>query len=387
MKKLLYFSLSIIVISMALRSMEQPAKRARVESPMVQLVSSDGSVFELPKAAAELSPALQTLLSFEHSDQEIPRLDFEHIDAETLSIVVKILMALHEKIMQQEAGRLPKLETITYSFGHGDKKYEGYVTQNIQKLVDPFMPGANYIHVMRAFDFLEIPAVVNAACRWFVKNYLEKNPVKDLPIIDDLPAFMAQMQALALPEPLLRCAEKHFLRYKADPTFGKNLAELNIADYIALNGMPEVVLDNELRTINLHGFSGKKITSLEGIELLAQLDTLQRLDLGMNELTALAPGTFQGLTSLEELSLNTNRLSILAPGVFNGLKNLRTIALADNYISSLELGVLQGLSSLNRITLNNNYLTGTREEFRLQHALSNDVFIGWDWQKVQEQQS
>ncbi len=339
MKKLLYFSLSMIVISVGLRSMEQPAKRARVESPMVQLVSSDGSVFELPKDAAELSPALQTLLSFEHSDQEMPRLEFERIDGETFSTVVKILTALHEKISHQEAGRLPKKGMIKYSLGRGDQKYEGYITRNLQELVAPFMRGVNAANVMLAFDFLAMPALANAACQWFVFGFLEKNPTKTLP------EFVARVQALGIPESLLDYAKKYF-RLK---NYGF-INELTIADCIALEGMPRVTMIDGLRTIDL---SERGLTSLEGIELLP-LDQLKSFNLADNRLTEWDPAKFNMVRNLEDLCLSANSITHLEPETFRDFTDLRKLDLSYNGFSVFPMGLLQPLVMLEKLSLSGN---------------------------------
>lgn len=364
MKKLLYFSLSMIVISAALLSM-QPHEQPTV--PMVKLESNDGQIFELPKDAAELSPTLQTLLSFEQADQEEPRMAFDRIDGETLSIVVKILTELYEKISEQEAGRLPQHETIKYSFMQGNKKYEGYVTLYLQAIVDDILPQDKALDVMLVFDFLEMPALANAACKWFVIGLLEKEPTKTVR------KFMARVKDLGIPEALFDYAKKYFLMQKA----GILAPELSIVDYVALNGMPAVEMKHGKRVLELHS---KGLTNLDGIELLplGQMESLDlsennlfeldlerfrvlaivpEINLSDNKLSTLDPTTFQGFIHLRALDLSGNYLAVLNRRLFQQLTNLRELDLSDNYIAVLPPGIFNELENLNDLNLSGNQLT------------------------------
>lgn len=407
MKKLLYFSLSMIVISAALLSMQRQGDEP--SGPSVELVSNNGESFSLPRGAAELSPTLQTILSMETHEQAEQRIPFGHIDGETLLVIVNILTALHEKIAQQEAAATPpQRRSIKQTVG------DGYVTQNLQMLVDPLMRGADSMQVMIAFAFLEMPALTNATCKLFVATYLDKNP------IHALSEFMGKMREL-LPETLLGYAQKHFLMRKASIT-----TELTIADYITLEGMPKMNVESGVNEIDLRE---KSLTSLDGIEHLPRVSQLQVLDLSRNKLTILDAGAFQGCTSLWKLFLFHNELVIVAPLAFQGLVNLLELELADNKIAHWDDGTFQdlrklrvlgltgnkltmltpgmfhGLVSLQRLWFNvnelttvpegtfeelrrlrelhldNNFLPGTVEEFRQQQGLANAVDIKWEPQK------
>ncbi len=387
MNKLLYFSLSITVVSVALLSMEQPAKRARIKEAMVELVSGDGKKFSLPRDAAELSPTMKLILSgvtHERAEQRIP---FEHIDGETLSIVVKILTAMCEEIRKQEAGKLPRNETITYSFVQGEGKYEGYVTQNIQKLVDSIVPTDKIIDVMRVSDFLEMPVLVNAACKPFALGLMQQNPDQTLQ------EFMAGVQASGIPESSFGYAEKYFLMQEA----GVLVPELSIADYVALNGMPAVEINQEgIRVLELYS---KGLTSLDGIELLP-LAQLVSIDLSENNLFELDPEKFRILATapqinlsdnnistldatifyefrrLIKLDLSGNNLTVLDPSLFQDLPNLRELDLSDNHIAVLPSGIFDWLGNLNDLNLFGNELTALPVD--LLHALEflNNFSVG-----------
>lgn len=435
MNKLLYFSLSITVISVGLLSMQQHGQ-SQQPGPMVKLVSNDNQTFELPKDAAELSPTLRLSIEMQGGPEPLSL-----IDGKTLSVVVEILKALHEKIVAQEMGRLPRLKTIKYSLGQGDKKYEGYVTKNLQELVDPLMRGANAVNTMTAFDFLGMPALANAACQRFVVEFLEKNPT----II--WPKFMEYVQELGVTEALFNYAKKHFRLRENGYSH-----ELTIADYIVLYGMPGVSLKDGLRTIDL---AEQGITSLDGIELLpldrlqsfnladdrliewdsekfnmlkglenlclsgnsiAQLEPdalrdfirLRKLDLSYNKFIIFPFGLFQPLIMLENLSLSGNMFSIFDTGIFQGLAHLRELNLSKNDLRALsstlfngltELRILdlsgnqlfrlpqeifQGLPNLRNLDLNENLFSGTEQEFRQRHGLNNNIAIEWGLQEGTE---
>ncbi len=344
MNKLIYFSLSITVISVGLLSMQQHEGQPGQEpASMVELVSSDAQAFSLPKAAAKLSPTLQTFLSAELPEQPEQQIPLS-IDSKSLVVVVKVLIALHEKIIEQKLRPFPKSETIKHSIG------DGYVTQNLQKLVNPIIYGANAKDVIAAFDFLLMPALTNAACRLFVLVFLEKHQAYTLS------EFMGTATQF-IPQHLLAYAEKHYLMHAANVG-----AELSISDYITLKGMPAIGMvngstmevDNYLKEIDL---SDRALTNLDGIEQLPELSTLQILRLTKNQLTLLAPETFQGLTNLIALWLSKNKLSSLAPGTFQRLTSLRHLGLDNNQFTSLAPGTFQGLISLRYLGLDHNQLT------------------------------
>ncbi len=355
MNKLLYFSLSLTVISVGLLSMQQ--HEGPDFGPVVELVSSDGQAFPLPKSAAELSPTLQTILSGETHEQAEQCVALGLIDGKILAVVAKVLIALNEKIIEQELRPFPKSETIKHSIG------DGYVTQNLQKLVYPILKESDIIQpVMLAFDFLGMPALVNATCKLFVEALLKKDPTQDLP------AFMASAQEL-IPAGLLSYAEKHYLMQKAGIA-----TELSIADYITLNGVPKI---NKSYYLDL---SNKALTSLDGIKQIPQWDKIHDLGLNNNRLTSLPPEAFRELTNLTGLGLNINKLSSLPSGIFQALTNLKYLALSENKLSLLPSEVFQGLKNLRTLWLNNNQLASLPH--RIFQELTNLYVLNLDYNQL-----
>ena len=95
-----------------------------------------------------------------------------------------------------------------------------------------------------------------------------------------------------------------------------------------------------------------------------------RLDLNVQEtgeeMTALQPGDFAGLTNLQILYLIDNSLETLPEDIFEGLAALTTIHLQNNGLKELPEDIFDGLGSLSSLHLANNKLS----------ELPEDVFDG-----------
>jgi Leucine-rich repeat (LRR) protein len=148
--------------------------------------------------------------------------------------------------------------------------------------------------------------------------------------------------------------QNYFLRFKQNYILNSKKTGITLADYIALNGMPQIVQQNGFNVLDL---SNKGLTSLEGLDTITSIATVSILILNSNQLTSLSDGVFQGLSQLQKLWLNTNQLTSLSDGVFQGLSQLRDLGLNGNQLTSLPDGVFQGLSQLRGLSLNSNQLT------------------------------
>ena len=95
-----------------------------------------------------------------------------------------------------------------------------------------------------------------------------------------------------------------------------------------------------------------------------------RLDLNVQEtgeeMTALKPGDFAGLTNLQILYLTDNSLETLPEDIFEGLAALTTLQLENNGLKELPEDIFDGLGSLTGLRLQNNKLS----------TLPEDVFDG-----------
>ena len=119
-----------------------------------------------------------------------------------------------------------------------------------------------------------------------------------------------------------------------------------------------------------------------------------RLDLNVQEtgeeMTALQPGDFAGLTNLQTLYLTDNSLETLPEDIFEGLAALTTLQLENNGLKELPEDIFDGLGSLTGLRMQNNQLSTLPEDvldgltsltglFLTQNELSElpeDVFEG-----------
>jgi len=84
---------------------------------------------------------------------------------------------------------------------------------------------------------------------------------------------------------------------------------------------------------------------------------LQVLSFDGDNITNIAPGTFNGLSSLQRLEIRGNQLTNLKPGIFDGLDNLQSLYLDSNQITDIQLWVFDSLVNLNQLDLSYNQIT------------------------------
>ena len=134
---------------------------------------------------------------------------------------------------------------------------------------------------------------------------------------------------------------------------GEEMTALQPGDFAGLSSLQLLYLtDNSLETLPADIFEG-----------LAALTTLQLENNGLKELPE---DIFDGLGSLTGLRLQKNKLSTLPEGVFDGLTSLTGLFLTKNQLSELPEDVFDGLTGLKTLYLDGNELS----------ALSGEVFDG-----------
>ena len=91
------------------------------------------------------------------------------------------------------------------------------------------------------------------------------------------------------------------------------------------------------------------------------MDQLERLDLGRNELTEIKASTFRGLRRLRKLKLHGNEINEVAAGAFLGLHDLKHLDLSGNTprasrTTNLRAGCFAGLGKLRELKLGFSYI-------------------------------
>jgi len=130
----------------------------------------------------------------------------------------------------------------------------------------------------------------------------------------------------------------------------------------------------EVKTLVWTSTPWNQISSLsDDLELTAQgikgivpgafenMDQLERLDLGRNELTEIKASTFRGLRRLRKLKLHGNEIREVAAGAFLGLHDLKHLDLSGNTprasrTTNLRAGCFAGLGKLRELKLGFSYI-------------------------------
>ena len=132
------------------------------------------------------------------------------------------------------------------------------------------------------------------------------------------------------------------------------LSAISVRELIdpALGGHQPPIVDGVL------DLSNKEIASLEGLELLENPLTVNRLILRYNKLATLPAGIFDALVNLRGLHLSNNQLTTLPVGIFDALVNLEDgLYLHNNQLTTLPAGIFNTLVNLRELYLYNNQLT------------------------------
>ena len=155
-----------------------------------------------------------------------------------------------------------------------------------------------------------------------------------------------------------------------DPTLGICGRTEQVRDAL-MALIPRVSHCADVTAPHLAAITGTLLLSGENITALAAgdfegLTSLTSLDLNRNGLTALPDDVFDGLTSLTSLVLSYNDLATLPDDVFEPLTALEQLYLDENDLATLPADVFDGLTSLEGLHLNDNDLA----------TLLADVFDG-----------
>ncbi len=129
-------------------------------------------------------------------------------------------------------------------------------------------------------------------------------------------------------------------------TYGMEVVspEYSVKDFLE-EGNEVIVDDGSLL------FSGNGLTSLEGLEILAQAHEITRLSFVNNPIKELPPGIFEAFEHLEELEIQMADFETIDPEAFEGLPNLKRLAIFATPIKSLTAGTFEPLEHLEELEI------------------------------------
>ena len=85
-------------------------------------------------------------------------------------------------------------------------------------------------------------------------------------------------------------------------------------------------------------------------------DTLEELDLALNNIESIKKGSFNELKQLKKLVLSSNDIQYIEKGSFDNLINLEELDLSNNYLAGIEDSLFLNLNKLNILDLSENRL-------------------------------
>ena len=121
-----------------------------------------------------------------------------------------------------------------------------------------------------------------------------------------------------------------------------------------------------LYLLELLNLTANQIASID-VETFSNLTSLTVLDLSQNSISVLQRDMFMDLTSLESLILDRNQITLIEDGVFNSLHSLNKLALESNNLNSSILTSSNALANV-ADTLTSLFLLGNRFD-----AIYNDM--------------
>ena len=149
---------------------------------------------------------------------------------------------------------------------------------------------------------------------------------------------------------------------------GYSSEEIVPSDFANLTGLIELSISGSrlLTTVSANAFS--ELTSLTNFENLGlsrnRIQSVHRdafdgltfsrvgsIDLRLNQIETLEPGTFDGVTGLERLNLSVNHIKAFEDGVFENLADLEELNISNNQLRAIDRDTFRGLSSLRDLTI------------------------------------
>ncbi len=122
--------------------------------------------------------------------------------------------------------------------------------------------------------------------------------------------------------------------------------ELSIKDVIENNDTKHLAMPQMINGELILDLENYFLTSLEGLDLVPNIDQVVRFRFENNKIAALETGIFTCCSSAKIINCGDNKITVIKPGVFVNLPSLEAVHLADNQITEIEVGGISNLPCL-----------------------------------------
>ena len=261
-------------------------------------ITIDGKQYYMPWQAAQLS----TVLSITFADRPDPDEDEKEPDMEFFA--PDFLNADALKLFVESLNTLATIKKDNSEY-NTTQILNDFLKKNI-------INEKNYIILARAADFYDVPPLLQALARFYIKD---DYPIKNI----DTKSF----GSLIGPGQFTFAKEvyrQYWLTKKKVPAIEGNFFKA-VANEFGVS--IQELLDNNWELTN--DLSKKHINSLDGLLNIKNIKTLTDLDLSDNKLQTLPEGVFTGLSALTLLGISDNKLQTLPEGIFTGLSSLKLL--------------------------------------------------------------
>ncbi len=297
-----------------------PAQEEISERLTLTLISKEKQEFIVPLDSALQSETIRGLLQIPNHESHSGTIKFRKINSATMQEIAQLMWAAHHQNLTGKAflDALEKETAIT-----------------------------NHYRFLKAADFLDLKPALGVVARSIIAN----------PEMKEKAEALASRFGNAAPE----LARYYFLTTRNQlPNVPESHYGFSIQDY--LDYRPKLIeahrSTSSVSFVDLAGldFSKAQLTSLEGLNEIPNIATIEGLGLNENQLQQIPSHTFSRLTRLQMLYLCHNKIRDLDPQTFLALTNLTVLRLPYNKIQKIQPHTFAGLNKLVELQLNGNQL-------------------------------
>lgn len=337
-------------------------KKSSVIQNLLELNIEDNTPIDLSHFNFILSDTFNLLMDYLTITDHEEKKDFiNSCSNKTIINFLKITDAL-EISNEQDHSTLLTIEALERSsvfkamFNENDtfETYSNQQTHKEEKRLKTF-------HIFVQKEIVE-KALTKIALYQYIKNNLQETPQTHLM------RFIKKKKLEEKIKPLPQISDKPDLTFQdycdAQVVFkdDKGILDLSNKHLCSLQGLEKLACIKTIRKLNMNN---NRLIRLDK-NILNTCRQLRELNLSNNQLTTIEPNTFENFSQLKHLNLSNNAITELSPLSFFGLKKLYGLYLCNNNLQELQAGTFSALTAMEYLafgynpieTLEGNAFTG-----------------------------